>query len=215
MTILELIIAQCLVQGVDRKHAERIEKISGITEEKDGNIIAAVKSFKENVIPAIEEAEKEAKEKAEKEAEKKKTDDPEEKDKSKEPELPANLDPSVKAFIESQKKSMEEMTEMMSNLITSQKTSSNLALIKEKLKGKVDEKFIEKYAKKANLEAEDIEAEVERVAKEFTDDKQAFLNEAVSSGNYQPASGGITDTDFDDYVKRTETPESEFEGKKI
>ena len=45
MTILELIKAQCGVQGVDKKHAERIEKISGITEEKDGNIIAAVKKL--------------------------------------------------------------------------------------------------------------------------------------------------------------------------
>ena len=56
MTILELIKAKCRVDGISEKFAERIEKISGITEEKDGNIIAAVKNFKENVLPAIEEA---------------------------------------------------------------------------------------------------------------------------------------------------------------
>ena len=56
MELIDLFIAQCRVQGVPEKYAQRALTISGVTEEKDGNITAAVKNFKDNVLPAITEA---------------------------------------------------------------------------------------------------------------------------------------------------------------
>jgi len=199
MTIKELIIAQCKVQGVSEKYAERIEKASGITEEKDGNIIAAVKNFKENILPIIEEEKKEAVEE-----EKKKTPKTEDKtviDPTK-VDLPKDIDPSIKALIENQNKMIENLTKSVTTIVDSQKKSSTIETAKAKLKGKMDDKFIEKYAKRVNVEAENLDAEIENIVKEFNEDKQAFLNEAVSSGSYQPIEGGaVGDKSVEEWTK--------------
>lgn len=184
MKIIDLIIAQCAVQGVDKKHAERIEKISGITEEKDGNVIAAVKSFKENVMPIIEEAEKEARAKAKKEVESKKK----EEDSKDDPALPDNLDPGIKALIEAQNKSIENLTSLVSGVVKSQKDAVTSATVREKLKGRVDDKFIERLASEINLEAEDIEKEIESRVSSFNELRQSILNDSLGN-EYVPAGG--------------------------
>ena len=63
MTILELIRAACKTKGVPEKYAERIQKTFKI--EKAEGMEAYVDLFKENVLPAIQEAENEAKTAAE------------------------------------------------------------------------------------------------------------------------------------------------------
>lgn len=225
MTVLDLIKAQCRVQGVPEKHAERIEKNSGITEEKDGNIIAAVKSFKENILPAIEDAEKassDAAKKAVEEYEKKhnlKDGKVIETQKTDEPDL-GNLSPEVKAIIEANKKQIEDLKGIVTNIAKTQANSVKIEQVREKMKGKIDEKFIERYAKRVNLDAENIDAEIESQITAFAEDKQAFLNDAVASGNYQPASGGSSvknDSDIDSYIeqKNKDSRDSEFEGVKI
>lgn len=210
MTVLELIKAQCKAQNVPDKYAERIEKVFGIKEERDGNIIAAVKNFKENILPAIEEAEKGSSEdaiKAVEDYEKRhnlKDGKPVkvEKPDTDEQKLPDNLDPAIKALIDSQNKMIKDLTESVTTIVNNQKKSSTLETVKEKLKGKIDEKFIEKYSKRVNLDAEDIEKEIELIVKEFNEDKQAFINEAVASGNYQPTEGGnVGDKSVEDWVK--------------
>lgn len=216
MTILELIKAQCGVQGVDKKHAERIEKISGITEEKDGNIIAAVKSFKENVLPAIEEAAgdgKKAELKAIEEYEKKHnlkdgkpvaTEDPA--DPEKKEETVENKE------IAELKKTIDLLNESVKTVLSSQKNASTLETVKQKLKGKIDDKFLEKYAKRVNLEADDLNAEIDLIVNEFNDDKQTFLNEAVASGGYQPISGGSAgDKSVEEWAKIMNGPKSDGE----
>lgn len=206
MTILELIKAQCKVQGVPENHAERIEKITGITEEKDGNIIAAVKNFKENILPAIQEAENSGKT-AISEYEKKhnlKDGKPVEAKKNDEPgkvELPKDLDPSVKAMIEAQNKSIETLTGLVSGMVKSQKSISVLETVKTKLKGKVDDKFIEKVAAKVNLDAEDIDAEIEAQVSEFNELRQSIIDEHVGE-NYIPSGGkSAGDRSVDDWKK--------------
>ncbi len=205
MKIIDLITAQCGIQGVDKKYAAKIEKISGITEEKDGNIIAAVKNFKENILPDIIEAENKEK-KAIEEYEKKhglKDGKPVEK-KTDEPgkvELPSDLDPSVKAMIEAQNKSIETLTGLVSGMVKSQKNISVLETVKAKLKGKVDDKFIEKVAGKVNLEAEDIDKEIEAQITEFNDFKQSLIDEYVGD-NYIPAGGsGSSEKSVEDWKK--------------
>lgn len=215
MTILELITAQCAAQGVDKKHAARIEKISGIKEEKDGNIIAAVKNFKENILPAIQEAETKS-EKAVQEYEKKHNlKDGKPVEKEEEPgkvELPKDLDPSVKAMIEAQNKSIETLTGLVSGMVKSQKNVSVLETVKAKLKDKVDEKFIEKVAAKVNLEAEDIDKEIEEQITEFNDLRQSLLDEYVGE-KYIPQGGSPAgDRSVEDWAKLMDSDDTSDTG---
>lgn len=218
MTILELIIAQCAVQGVDKKHAERIEKISGITEEKDGNIIAAVKNFKENVMPAIEEAETSGKTLGAQEYEKKhniKDGKPVEEKKEEpkdDPKLPENIDPGIKALIEAQNKSIENLTGIVTGMVKSQKDAVTSATVREKLKGKVDDKFIERVASEVNLEAEDIEKEIEARVTSFNELRQSILNDSVGN-EYIPAGGKPAgDRSVEDWAKLMESDDNSGAG---
>lgn len=63
MTVIEAIKKALKEQGVSESHAERVQKAFGVNA-VDG-VAAAVKAFKEHMLPAIEEADKTAKEKAE------------------------------------------------------------------------------------------------------------------------------------------------------
>lgn len=63
MTVIEAIKKALKEQGVSESHAERVQKAFGVSA-VDG-VAAAVKAFKEHMLPAIEEAGKAAKEKAE------------------------------------------------------------------------------------------------------------------------------------------------------
>ena len=63
MTVIEAIKKALKEQGVSENHAERVQKAFGVSA-VDG-VSAAVKAFKEYMLPAIEEADKTAKEKAE------------------------------------------------------------------------------------------------------------------------------------------------------
>lgn len=58
MTILQLIITACIAKGVPEKYAERIQKAFKI--EKAEGLETFVDMFKENVLPAITEAEQTA-----------------------------------------------------------------------------------------------------------------------------------------------------------
>ena len=68
MTITETIKKALREQGISEGYAERVQKAFGVETETGAE--AAVKAFKENILPAIEEAGKEAREKAAKEARK-------------------------------------------------------------------------------------------------------------------------------------------------
>lgn len=58
---------------------------------------------------------------------------------------------------------------------------------KAKLKAKgVADKHLEDFANRVNIEAENFEAEVERVANSYTAFRQDFINEEVAKGNYNP-----------------------------
>lgn len=214
--------------GINEKYADRVQKLSKI--EKVEDVDSGVTLFKENVLPEIIDAEKEAAKTARKKAvedyEKKhnlkggksvKTEeenDDDDNDNDDDIDI-EGMDEKTKAFFKKQNKAISDLTDVVSKMVKTQMGTNTLQTVREKLKGKIDEKFIDKYAKRVNLEADDLDAEIENAVKEFTDDKQLFLNEAISSGNYTPASGSITDKDFDDYAKRTEDKDSEFEGRKI
>lgn len=223
MEIIDLIKAQCRVQGVSEKFAERIEKLSGITEEKDGNIIAAVKSFKENVMPLIDENKTSAEEAARRAIEEYEKKHGLNNGKPKEEggvELPDDLDPAIRAIIENQAKAIEKMTQSIDSLSNKQKQASTLALVKEKLKGRIADEFIPNYIGQIDLSAENIDAEIDKIVNTYTEMQQKFINNAVESGKYQPIEGGSSgaeDKDIDAFIEsKSKGPdEGPFAGIKL
>ena len=211
--------------GVDEKHAERVQKLFGI--EKEDVVDNFVALFKDNVLPSISEAEKAA----EKAAKAKAVADYEKKHGLKDgktietpqPPAPADfsgLSPEMKAVFEAQQKSIKDLTDLVGGVVKSQTNAQKLETAREKMKGKVDENFLDRYVNRVNLDAENLDAEIEERIKEFTEDKQAFLNEAVSGGAYVPASGvGAvnSDKDIDAFIesKSKSAESSDFTGIKI
>jgi hypothetical protein len=64
------------------------------------------------------------------------------------------------------------------------------AAIQAQLKAKgVPEKHMSLFASRVNLESENLESEVERVASEYTAFRQDLINEEIAKGNYSPANG--------------------------
>ena len=64
------------------------------------------------------------------------------------------------------------------------------AAIQAQLKAKgVSEKHMSLFASRVNLESENLESEVERVAAEYTAFRQDLINEEIAKGNYSPANG--------------------------
>lgn len=199
MTILKLLKAQCRIQGVPEIHAEQIEKISGITEEKDGNIPAAVKNFKENILPIItqnEESVEEARRKAVEEAIEQY---------KKEHGLAGGVptggagggdnESEVEKELAAIRKKMAEFEAMQGN-------AEKLKSVKAQLEGKLKPEFVDKYASRVNLNAENLDDEIEKAVKEYNDDRQLHLNAAVESGGYQPVGGSNpADRSVEDWVK--------------
>lgn len=64
------------------------------------------------------------------------------------------------------------------------------AAIQAQLKAKgVSEKHMSLFASRVNLESENLESEIERVASEYTAFRQDLINEEIAKGNYSPANG--------------------------
>lgn len=193
--ILKAIKAALKTAGVNEKHAERVQKLFKI--EKEENIDSFVALFKENVLPAIEEAGKESgktvKQKAIEEYEKKhnlkdgkavepkKTDEPDD-------GVTKNMTPEMKALFEAQQKSIKELSELVSGVVKTTSNAQKLVDVKAALKGKVDEKFIERVAGKVNLDAEDLDSEIAAQVKDHTDFVQSIINDEVGN-NYVPKEG--------------------------
>lgn len=177
---------------VDEKHAERVQKLFKI--EKAEDIDGFVTLFKENVLPAIDEAGKSADETAAKKAvaeyEKKHNlkDGKTIETQIENPENMTDMTPEMKALFEAQQKSIKELTELVGGVVRTTTSAQRLADVKGKLKGKVDDKFIERVAGKVNLDAEDMDAEIEAQVLEHNEYKQSLIDEYVG-GNYVPASG--------------------------
>lgn len=221
MTILELIQKACKSKGVPEKYAERIQKTFKI--EKAEGMEAYVDLFKENILPAIQEAEEGSKkttEEAIEEYEKKhnlKDGKPIETPPANPPVDLTKLSPEVRAIIEGQQKQLEALTELVSGVTKNQSDSQKLVTVLEKMKGKVSDKHLDRIAKRVNLDAKDLDAEIESQIAEYTEMKQSFLDEATSNGDYVPASGGgANDSDFNSFLKsKSEEKGSDFATKEL
>lgn len=223
MTILEIIKAACKKAGIDEKYAERIQKLFKI--EKEEGIDSYIELFKDNVLPGITEAETAATEAARAAAitdyetthklkDGKPIDNP-----PAEPQpgkLPENMDPAIKALIESQNKSIETLTALVTGVVKKTTTAEKLEAVKAKLKGRVDEKHIDKVAGLVKLDAENLDAEIETQVGVYTELKQGFLDEAIAGGYRPPVGGGgAKDTEFESWLdNKSKDQEPEFAAKK-
>lgn len=208
MTILDLIKAACKTKGVPEKYAERIQKTFKI--EKAEGMEAFVDLFKENLLPAIQEAEAEAKKEAEAAAissyeEKHKLKDgkpiekEEEKDKKTSEELLKGLSPEVQAYLEGMKKSFEDALKKVDTTIS---TTAN-----EAKKGKAaqlvkDAELPDAWLNRVDLASEtSLEDQVKTLKEEYTDIQQKAIDAAVASGQYSPGSYQLPERSEADWAK--------------
>lgn len=211
MKIIDSIKKVCKEKGISEKYAERIQK--GFKVEKEEDVSGAVDLFKENILPAITEAEETAKKDAEKaskklaieEYEKKfglkegkpinpeptdpKPTDPTKSDPTPSDPAPAGnpkveLDPAVKAIIDAQNKQMEEMRKLIEG---SQKSAANAekTSIAKTLLAKAE--LPEGWVNRINVESEiSIEDQIKALSEEYTGIQQKIIDAKVASGEYTP-----------------------------
>jgi hypothetical protein len=226
MNILELIKAALKKAGIDEKHAERIQKLFKI--EKPDGLDEFVALFKDNVLPGIQEAEAAATEAARAAAvteyettHKLKDGKPIENPQAPAPgeiKIPDTMDPAIKALIEAQNKNIETLTTLITGVVKKTTSVEKLAAVKAKLKEKgVEDNFIEDVAGRVNIEAENLDAEIDAHVGVYTKMKQSFLDEAIRGGYRPPVGGGgNTDTEFDNWLEnKSKDSEPEFAAKKI
>lgn len=207
MTILDLIKAACKTKGVPEKYAERIQKTFKV--EKAEGLEAFVDIFKDNLLPAIQEAENEAKKTAEEAAvtayeEKHKLKDGKPVEKPKEEPTPGGdllkgLSPEVKAYMESIKKSVEDVAKKVDTTVTTSANEAKKDIARKQMKdvglpdawiGRVDV-----------LSTATIEEQVKILSDEYNGIRQTAIDEAVSRGDYTPGNIQMSERSEADWAK--------------
>lgn len=208
MTILDLITAACKTKGVPEKYAERIQKTFKI--DKAEGLEACVDLFKENILPAIQEAENEAKTSAEVAAvtayeekyglkDGKPVKDPNKGNDPKDEDLLKGISPELKAYLDGMKKSFDEaMGEMKKSITTSAddaKKESARKLLKES-------GLPEDWISRVDIASEvSIEEQVRKLSDEYIGIQQKAINDAVARGDYSPGPVQIPERSEADWVK--------------
>lgn len=206
MTILELIKAACKTKGVPEKYAERIQKTFKI--EKAEGMEACVDLFKENILPAIQEAGNEAKTEAETAAvsayetkfklkdgkpiesqEETKSDD----------ELLKGLSPEVKAYLERIEKKFEDSIKKVDTSISNSANEAKKEIARKQLK---EAGLPESWLNRVDLAAETtIEDQVKNLSTEYTGIQQKAIDDAVARGDYAPGSIQMPERSEADWIK--------------
>lgn len=206
MTILDVIKAACKTKGVPEKYAERIQKTFKI--EKAEGMEAYVDLFKENVLPAIQEAENDAKTAAEAAAvsayETKfklkdgKPIESQEETKS-EDELLKGLSPEVKAYLERIEKKFEDSIKKVDTSISNSTNEAKKEIARKQLK---DAGLPENWLNRVDLAAETtIEDQVKNLSTEYTGIQQKAIDDAVARGDYAPGSIQMPERSEADWIK--------------
>lgn len=206
MTVLDVIKAACKTKGVPEKYAERIQKTFKI--EKAEGMEAYVDLFKENVLPAIQEAENEAKTAAEAAAvsayETKfklkdgKPIESQEETKS-EDELLKGFSPEVKAYLERIEKKFEDSIKKVDTSISNSANEAKKEIARKQLK---DAGLPESWLSRVDLAAEtSIEDQVKSLSDEYTGILQKAIDDAVAKGDYTPGNIQMPERSEADWTK--------------
>lgn len=196
MTILELIQAECRGRGVNDKYAEKIQKIFKI-EKEDGTIGSSVALFKENILPDLEAAETvnktaeaAARQAAILEYEKAhniKDGKPIEAPKPYEVDL-SKLSPELQAYFKTQQAAIAQLTETVSGIAKGVQVSAKTGTAREQFTAS---KLPEKWFGRINVDSEtSVEDQIKELQAEYTELRQAAINEQVESGAYKPSKEG-------------------------
>lgn len=195
MKIIDLIKAACKTKGVDVKHASRIQKSLKISKAEE--VETAIDSFKENILPVIEEAEAKAKTAAEKATKKTAGEealiafrekhglDEDGKPIKKDPDPdPSKISPEVKAIMDAQSKAIEDLTKLVktnaSSVSTAEKTATATKLV-------ADAKLPEGWVSRVDLNSETpMEEQIEALTEEYTEIQQGAITDKVKSGEFTP-----------------------------
>lgn len=218
MTILEQIKALCKTMDIPEKYADQILKTFNV--EKEDQVQVAVENFNSNIFPIIKEQEVAA-QVAVVEYEKKykiKDGKPVEEKKPQEQNPPidlSGLSPEMRAFFRAQQTQMQNLMDLVTNLTSGQVKAQRMEIVRTKMKGKIDDDFLEDYAGRVNLDAEDLDGEIGKQVETYTKMSQKFINKAVAEGRYEPASGSVNDSDFNEFLKTKGENKPEFEGIKL
>ena len=195
MTIIEAIKKALKEQGVSESYAERVQKAFGVNA-VDG-VAAAVKTFKEYMLPAIEEAGKSAAEKASSEASKTAIANYEKTHGLKDGKpiapdptqplpqkpiadtAPAGLDPAMREWFENQNKTLQELRAELERSKAEKAKTERLTEVKAAVqKAGLPETWVERF----NAEAP-IEEQVKPLLDEYTGICQKAINDSLAGRN--------------------------------
>lgn len=208
MTILDLIKAACKTKGVPEKYAERIQKTFKI--DKAEGLEASVDLFKENILPAIQEAENEAKASAEAAAvtayeekyglkDGKPVKAPNNGNDPKEVDLLKGISPELKAYLDGMKKSFDEAMGEMKKSITTSADDAKKESVRKLLK---ESGLPEDWISRVDIASEvSIEEQVNKLSDEYVGIQQKAINDAVARGDYSPGPVQIPERSEADWVK--------------
>lgn len=206
MTVLDVIKAACKTKGVPEKYAERIQKTFKI--EKAEGLEAYVDLFKENILPAIQEAENEAKTAAEAAAisayeakygvkEGKPVETSKEENKS-EDDL-KGLSPEVKAYLERLEKKFDDSLKKVDTSISNSANEAKKENARKQLK---DAGLPESWLNRVDLAAEtSIDDQIKSLSTEYIGIQQKAIDDAVARGDYAPGSVQLPERSEADWVK--------------
>ena len=210
--MIQKIKNSCKKKGVPEKYAERIQKTFKI--EKEESIDASVDLFKDNILPAITEAENEAKSAAETSAvaeyEKKYKlkdgkpveDKPQEPTQGNPPEKTIDgMSPEMKAYLDEMKASFTAAIDEMKKSSAASVELQN----RETAKGLLQKAGLpESWISRVDVMSADksMEDQVKTLGEEFTKIRQDAINDAVANGEYSPGSSAqLQDRSVEDWSK--------------
>lgn len=207
MTIVKLMRAACKTKGVPEKYAERIQKAFKI--EKTEGMEAWVDLFKENVLPAIQEAETEAKTVAETAAiiayeqkhnlkDGKPIEEP-----VVTPQSGVNptegLSPEVKALLDGMQKKIDDLSKNVTTTLTASANETKKGKAAQLVK---DAELPDAWLGRVDLSSEtSLEDQVKALKEEYTGIQQKAIDTAVASGQYSPGSYRLPERSEADWAK--------------
>lgn len=207
MTIVDLITAACRTKGVPEKYAERIQKMFKI--EKAEGIETFVDQFKENILPAIGEAEQEAKKEAETAAisayeakhklkEGKPVEEPAPTPASGE-EPPKGLSPEVKALLDGMQKKIDDLSKNVTTTLTASANEAKKGKAAQLVK---EAELPDAWLGRIDLSSETaLEDQVKTLKEEYTGIQQKAIDAAVASGQYAPGAIQLPERSEADWAK--------------
>ena len=193
MTITETIKKALRAQGISEGYAERVQKAFGVETETGAE--AAVKAFKENILPAIEEAGKEATEEARREAieayEKEhglkdgKPNTPSPTDPIPQKPLPTGeINAALRDWIENQNKQLQELRAEINQSKAERTRAERQAEAKAAIhKAGLPDSWTERIRTDSETP---LEEQVKALSEEFTAIRQSAIDGMVGSGGTPP-----------------------------